>query len=80
MADRRPATARTPDRDGADTPPWWAEGGSERCPFCLQSYAYEVEIRCADCDSPSCPCCAVIERRTAVYHRCSDCVGAEEEG
>jgi hypothetical protein len=81
MSESRPAPARALDRKGADTPPWWAEGGSERCPFCLQSYAYEVEVRCADCDRPSCPHCAVVERHTAVVRRCPDCPEcAEEEG
>jgi hypothetical protein len=29
----------------------------EQCPDCLQLYAYELEIRCFDCDSPLCPFC-----------------------
>jgi hypothetical protein len=36
---------------------WWLSGGEEECPHCGQVYAYEVEFRCPDCDSPSCPHC-----------------------
>ena len=60
--------------------PWWAPRGSgaeaERCSFCLGVYAYELEVRCVDCDRPMCPVCAVEVRRTEVQV-CLDC-GAEE--
>jgi hypothetical protein len=64
-------------------PPWWAHGGSERCPRCLQLYAYEVETRCVDCDGPLCPFCVVSV--TAVLAevpsaRCRDCHDGEAEG
>jgi len=36
--------------------PWWLEG-EEECPHCHQPYAYELEIRCPECDEPSCPHC-----------------------
>jgi hypothetical protein len=35
---------------------WWLEG-EEECPHCHQLYAYELEIRCPECDEPSCPHC-----------------------
>lgn len=59
--------------------PWWAHGGSERCPRCLQLFAYEVEYRCVECDGPLCPFCAVsvtVEVREVRCHGCHD----EEEG
>ena len=63
-----------------DSVPWWAHGGSERCPVCLQLYAYEVEVRCADCDGPLCPLCAVEVTVELVARRCPDCcTGAAEE-
>ena len=37
---------------------WWLGEGEEVCPHCGQRYAYEVEIRCTQCDSPACPHCA----------------------
>ncbi|HEX2254115.1 MAG TPA: hypothetical protein VHQ65_12670 [Thermoanaerobaculia bacterium] len=60
--------------------PWWLEGGEETCDLCLATYAYEVEVRCVDCDQPMCPTCAVwVRRRTAVY--CSECApGSAEAG
>lgn len=39
--------------------PWWLAGGEEECPHCSASYAYEVEVRCMECDGPMCPLCAV---------------------
>lgn len=47
--------------------------GTETCPLCLQSYAYEMEIRCEFCDEPLCPCCADGKRA------CPDCTGADGE-
>lgn len=38
--------------------PWWL-GGEEECPHCHQLYAYEVEVRCPECDGPSCPHCVM---------------------
>ena len=55
----------------ADTP-WWLDDDEEQCPHCLQTYAYEVEVRCVDCDAPSCPHCAVVVRETAAVH-CPTC-------
>ena len=54
---------------------WWAVGGTERCPACLQLYAYEVEVRCVDCDGPLCPLCVVEVRAEALLRRCPDCCG-----
>lgn len=64
----------------AGSTPYWVEGGSEICSFCHQRYVYELEIRCADCDGPSCPHCTVVERLTTVVHRCPECVDAAEGG
>jgi len=36
---------------------WYLGSGDEECPHCGQWYAYELEFRCPDCDSPSCPHC-----------------------
>lgn len=59
--------------------PWWAGGGTERCPVCLQLYAYEVEVRCAGCDAPLCPQCAVEVRASLVTRHCPDCAPAPGE-
>ena len=37
--------------------PWWLAGGTEHCPFCLQRYALEVELRCTGCDRGMCAHC-----------------------
>jgi hypothetical protein len=37
--------------------PWYLGEGDEECPHCGQWYSYELEFRCPDCDSPSCPHC-----------------------
>lgn len=37
--------------------PWYLGSGDEECPHCGQWYAYELEFRCPDCDTPSCPHC-----------------------
>lgn len=60
----------------ASTIAWWLEEGSEECPFCLQSYHYEVEVRCVDCDRPMCPQCTVRVRVRHEVH-CPDCEPAE---
>lgn len=57
-----------------EPPPWWLAGGEEECPHCGQLYAYELEVRCAECDGPMCPHCAV--RSTSIYS-CPDCRVAE---
>jgi hypothetical protein len=41
----------------ASIAPWWLSAGEDECPHCGQVYAYEVEFRCPDCDSPACPHC-----------------------
>lgn len=50
---------------------------TERCAFCLQTYAYEAEIRCRDCDHPMCHLCAVRVRAATVRVCCPDCAPAE---
>jgi hypothetical protein len=60
--------------------PWWLDEGEERCDFCLQTYAYEVEVRCVDCDQPSCPHCAVLIRERRTVHHCPECTGRSWEG
>lgn len=44
-------------RSASPPQPWWLMGGDEECPHCGQLYIYELEFRCPDCDSPSCPDC-----------------------
>lgn len=44
-------------RPKSQTVPWYLSDGDEECPHCGQWYAYELEVRCSDCDSPSCPHC-----------------------
>lgn len=39
------------------TLPWYLSGEDEQCAHCGQFYAYELEFRCPDCDTPSCPHC-----------------------
>ena len=49
---------------------WYIEGTDVECIHCLQDYAFEREVRCADCDAPICPMCVVrMEARTV----CPDC-------
>ncbi len=64
------------DETAAPAPSWWFEG-EERCPFCLGTYVYEVEVRCVECDRPACPLCAVRVRGGAGF-LCPDCAGEEE--
>ena len=47
------AQSKTP---AAPSNPWWL-GGHEECPHCHQLYAYEIEVRCPECDEPGCPHC-----------------------
>ena len=57
----------------ASSLPWWATAGNQSCPVCLQRYHYELEYRCADCDQPLCPHCAVrVSVEVAELH-CPDC-------
>jgi len=48
---------------------WWLTG-EEQCEACDQRYAYEVEVRCIDCDAALCPLCAQWQ---APEFRCVDC-------
>jgi hypothetical protein len=57
--------------------PWWLDEGEEQCPFCLAGYAYELEVRCVDCDRPSCPRCAVVAREVRVVASCPECARGE---
>jgi hypothetical protein len=58
--------------------PWWLEG-EEECPQCHQLYAYELEIRCIECDEPSCPHCMKHHvERGIVCVACEGCEPAEE--
>jgi hypothetical protein len=59
--------------------PWWL-AGEEECPHCWQLYAYELEIRCAECDEPSCPHCSKQHlERGIVCVACSEDTAAAEE-
>lgn len=49
----------------------WAQG-TDHCPDCAQTYAYELEARCVDCDAPMCPFCVVMVRG---HRRCPTCAG-----
>ena len=59
--------------------PWWLDEGEEQCDGCLQTYVYEVEVRCVDCDGPSCPHCAVVVREQRTVYRCPGCAAAAGE-
>lgn len=54
--------------------PWWFGGNDEECPHCGAGYAYEVEVRCADCDEATCALCAVRLQGRVV---CPDCLPAK---
>lgn len=56
------------------TPGWWQRGAQERCEFCLESYTYEVEYRCVECDAPICPLCIRVTRVRRVV-LCPACEG-----
>lgn len=61
----------------ADEAGWWNRTGSEECTVCAARFDYEVEERCADCDAPVCPLCAVeVEVRTTVV--CVPCEAARK--
>lgn len=74
MRDQAPGRVPTDRR-------WWIGEGSERCPFCLQGYAIEVETRCVACDEPACMHCVTTIR---VSHPprilCPDCLDEPEDG
>jgi hypothetical protein len=55
---------------------WWLSG-DELCAHCGQLYAYEVEFRCPECDSPSCPHCRI--KHSKGHHVCITCVDVAEE-
>jgi hypothetical protein len=57
--------------------PWWL-GGDEQCPHCHQVYAYEVEVRCCECDGPSCPHCVTRHAETGLV--CGACNFTGKEG
>ena len=55
---------------------WWL-AGEEQCLHCGQLYAYEIEFRCPECDSPSCPHCRKLHSEG--HHVCLTCVDITEE-
>ena len=55
---------------------WWL-GGEEECLHCGQLYAYEIEFRCPECDSPSCPQCR--KKHAAGHSVCPACVHVVED-
>jgi hypothetical protein len=54
------------------TRPWWLTA-DEECPHCEQGYAYEMEMRCVECDDAMCPLCATRANERLV---CPECVPA----
>ena len=52
---------------------WWLEVGTEVCPACNHTYAYQTEHYCVDCDGPVCAVCIEIIEREPV---CSSCFHA----
>ena len=58
--------------------PWWL-AGEEECQHCHQLYAYELEVRCPECDEPGCPHCVKQHvERGIVCVVCSDCEVTED--
>jgi hypothetical protein len=55
---------------------WWLSG-DEDCPHCGQLYAYEIEFRCPECDTPGCPHCRHVHLQGHIV--CPGCVAATEE-
>lgn len=53
---------------------WWNATGSEACAVCAARFDYEIEVRCADCDAPLCPLCAVEVEARAEWV-CAPCGG-----
>lgn len=50
---------------------WWLADGDEECPHCGGLYLYELEVRCNECDGPTCPHCHVTHSEG--YLICPDC-------
>ena len=48
---------------------WWL-AGEELCGHCLQSYAYQIEVRCERCDGVVCVACAVVVRGNPTCPQC----------
>jgi hypothetical protein len=55
---------------------WWLTG-EEICAHCGSSYAYEVELRCPDCDGPTCPHCML---SYSGRHVCPECAAPDSPG
>ena len=68
-------TRKSPTRNA---PPWWLSG-DEECPHCHQLYAYEIEVRCPECDGPSCPHCVDYVESGVVCAGCREQREAIEE-
>lgn len=49
---------------------WWLEGGTEVCPECGQTYAYETAYRCVSCDVSFCSICIEDNRSEIVCVTC----------
>lgn len=64
----------------AKAKPWWLTADDEECPGCFQGYAYELEVRCIDCDSPLCPTCVVRRGKAVLCRECADQRERAEEG
>lgn len=57
---------------------WWIGEGSEKCRFCLQGYAVEVETRCYACGEPGCVHCFTTVTVTAdPVLLCASCAAEE---
>jgi len=54
---------------------WWLTG-EETCAHCGSGYAYELELRCPDCDGPTCPHCMLIY---SGGHVCPECASPESD-
>jgi hypothetical protein len=68
---KRPTSNRRRQPRADMSAPWWLAGGEEECPHCEQSYAYEAEVVCTDCDLPMCPVCAVRIAKRRVCPACT---------
>jgi hypothetical protein len=54
---------------------------ASRCPCCLQAYAYEMEVRCVDCDGPACSLCVLdllMGQGAPGAWRCATCLALVE--
>jgi hypothetical protein len=51
--------------------PWWLVHTTETCSTCSQSYAYHTEIRCLECDAPTCPICVQVTSKRELW--CNEC-------